>query len=570
MAAPTITPVNVDPQYPSPCGKATRGEIRCLLNGGAVDIYYWPEPAADNACLDIVGNNTNSPLPGATTSTDLLEIPWPYWGCTAQHPVSGSTVITTATEVIAGTVTLKEPVLNPWAPQPCVGSVPFFTNGSSRSIGNLVTTPSLETRDHSLVIPPSITENGSLQTTTVVVDKYARLNSPRRKRTGICLNPGSHIAPSLQYPKNPRNINPLFEMCQNMYFTALDPPRTLVVAKNLAPQIFTTHSQAHTMLSMPSRDPDPHGNEHELPSRTAPAPQPAQTLKPPQPQQTASPASHVNEKSSGNKYEDSTDSSGGPREDADPPHNKSPSAEDSNPPQEPVFKPSSESGGNADPEQKPNQSNSGPSIVNGEHRPDAKSMVDSQINSVTDDGSGKEAGSSDPSIPKITNEEPGMGVDAKPDFQSGTSGDPGRVAESDRDSGGHFGSDSAINVAMSSDYSGQGPEALQGNNLAIGNQNPGEAATINGQIAAANPTAVDAAGATLVPGRDENTVSGTRLLRGPVGELVGPSKRSSVKMAVETLSQSIIGRLNSTEPSGATLAASTNGVQAFRGSATAL
>ena len=172
IVAPTNAPVDVDPQYLSTCGDMYPGEIRCLLDGGSVDIYYWPEPDADKACLNIVGNNTNSPFPRATSTTDMFGLTWSYWGCTAQHPTSGSTIITTATEQVVGTVTLKQPVLNPWSPQPCIGEAPFYTNTSSQSLKTLATLPSLKARDHTLVIPPNITRNEGLPITTVVVENF--------------------------------------------------------------------------------------------------------------------------------------------------------------------------------------------------------------------------------------------------------------------------------------------------------------------------------------------------------------------------------------------------------------
>ena len=163
----------MDPQYLSTCGETLPNEIRCLLDGGSVDIYYWPEPDADKACLDIIGNNTNSPFPGATATTDMFDITWYYWGCTAAHPISGSTIITTATQQIGGTITLKQPVVNPWSPQPCIGEAPFYTNNtSSKSVEPLVTLPSLRARDHSLVIPPNITQNEGLPVSTVVVKNF--------------------------------------------------------------------------------------------------------------------------------------------------------------------------------------------------------------------------------------------------------------------------------------------------------------------------------------------------------------------------------------------------------------
>lgn len=133
-------PADVDPQYLSTCG--SQGEIpgaaKCFLDGGYVDIYYWPEPDSDTGCLGIVGNNTNSPYPGATGG---------YWGCMAD---SGSSFITTATEVISGTVTLKQPLVNPWSPQPYIKT--------------LQTQPSLQARDHSVIVPHKITQNGSAVT----------------------------------------------------------------------------------------------------------------------------------------------------------------------------------------------------------------------------------------------------------------------------------------------------------------------------------------------------------------------------------------------------------------------
>lgn len=148
-------PADVDPQYLSTCGGQGEipGEVNCILDGSYVDIYYWPEPDADTACLSIVGNNTNSPFPGATGG---------YWGCTAS---SGSSFITTATEVITGTVTLKQPLVNPWSPQPCI-----------KTLG---TRPSLQARDHSLIIPHTITQNGGLPITSVVIDN-STLSVPSR------------------------------------------------------------------------------------------------------------------------------------------------------------------------------------------------------------------------------------------------------------------------------------------------------------------------------------------------------------------------------------------------------
>ena len=140
-----------------------------MLDGGNVDVYYWPEPDANTACLGVVGNNTNSPFPGATTVVNNIGNPFGYWGCTVD---SGSSIITTATEYVYGSVTLKQPVVNPWSPQPCIGSAPFPANTSFQSTKTQALFPSLQARDHSLVGPQNRTQSGGMLITTVILDDY--------------------------------------------------------------------------------------------------------------------------------------------------------------------------------------------------------------------------------------------------------------------------------------------------------------------------------------------------------------------------------------------------------------
>ena len=171
ITAGTATgPVNVDPEYLKTCGgqEYIPGVNLCILDGGNVDVYYWPEPDANTACLAVVGNNTDSPFPEATRMLHDLNT-FGYWGCTAD---SGSSIITTASEHISGTVTLKQPVVNPWSPQPCVGSAPFPANTSSQSAKIQSIFPSLQARDHSLVVPQNTTQSGGLLITTAVLDNY--------------------------------------------------------------------------------------------------------------------------------------------------------------------------------------------------------------------------------------------------------------------------------------------------------------------------------------------------------------------------------------------------------------
>ena len=370
------------------------------------------------------------------------------------------------------------------------------------------------------------------------------------------------------------------------------------------PDYHDTLSSPNHNINALSHTPHPYRGGYEVPSRTPPAPRPVPTPKTSQPQQTVGPASRVAEKGSGSKYDDSTDSDGGPRKGTDLPSEHTPNAKDSNPLHDPGSKSSSESGEKAKPRKRPNQSRFSPISVNGDQGPDAELKADPQINSVTYQSSRKEAGSSDPSILRTTNEEPRKGVDARPDSQSGTNRDPGQVAASDLDSGGHSSPDSPTNVATSSDYTGQVFKTTQDNSLAISNQNLGETATIGGQIVQPlSGYAISIAGTTLMPGASPITVSSMKvslrqsalvvgcdsvpvalladsvLVPDQVTRIDDPSthsasdskKGSSAKTPVETLEMSMIEGLSSAGiPSGANLAASASDVRTSRGHATAL
>ena len=40
---------------------------QCEIYGPNVEVYYWPEPNADDSCLSIIGDKVNPPLEGAKT-----------------------------------------------------------------------------------------------------------------------------------------------------------------------------------------------------------------------------------------------------------------------------------------------------------------------------------------------------------------------------------------------------------------------------------------------------------------------------------------------------------------------
>ena len=98
----------------------------CLVYGAGVDLFYWPEPEADDSCLGIVGNSQNAIDAGAMTTTTTIPldgVAWTttitYWGCTARSPISGRSFITTAVLSSNSDFTFKRPLLNPWSASDC-------------------------------------------------------------------------------------------------------------------------------------------------------------------------------------------------------------------------------------------------------------------------------------------------------------------------------------------------------------------------------------------------------------------------------------------------------------------
>lgn len=354
--------------------------------------------------------------------------------------------------------------------------------------------------------------------------------------------PGVPYRPIVAVPQKINDLNPLFKVCQNMFFTAIDPPRALVVATNLVPKITTTHSQVSPTPPMASRTLKPDPEDSESTSRAPPVPQPAQTLNPPQPRQTTGPGSKAGGEGSDNQSGPASGSVGGPQEKKDPLDITSPSAVHGDPPREPISKPASESSGNGDPKHGSDQSDSDPNIADDDPRLDVNPKSDPQSYTGRTEVPGKETGSPRSKISGIVGDDSGQAVDTRPGSQSGTTGNYNGVLASNSDSGSSSGKHSGeAGAADSSDSKdpdrasnetassgdreqAQGAETDQGRRLAIGNQNPGEATTINGQVAQPlSNNAISIAGTTLTPGGSAITVSDIRISLGQSGIAVGSS-----------------------------------------------
>ena len=126
----------------------------CGVSGATVDLFYWPQPDADDSCLDVVGTEVRPMDFDATTKTNVASYTYggtltsvvfntTYWGCSARHPVSGASIITTATVAFTDNVgdnythsksrSERVPLMNPWSVSDCVDSaVTEYESGKDR------------------------------------------------------------------------------------------------------------------------------------------------------------------------------------------------------------------------------------------------------------------------------------------------------------------------------------------------------------------------------------------------------------------------------------------------------
>ena len=91
-------------------------------------------------------------------------------------------------------------------------------------------------------------------------------------------------------PSRVKEIDPEFSICTDLFFTGFDPPRTLVPAVAMAPDITTSDSKTLSTAPTPSPTQDPGARKttsnNEASLATVPAPAPEQTRNVPQPKTT--------------------------------------------------------------------------------------------------------------------------------------------------------------------------------------------------------------------------------------------------------------------------------------------
>ena len=160
----------------------------CVVGAQNVDIYYWPEADVDTSCLSIVGSSVHPLTYGATTGA-LSGVLQTYWACSAKTPVTSSysdefltssggitsvyPMIPTAQITTVGSLTVKVPLLNPWSSSPCIenDTTPQGSNSLNSSV-NLHVRHAVQARNHTLLIPSSITQEYGASVSTVVMGNF--------------------------------------------------------------------------------------------------------------------------------------------------------------------------------------------------------------------------------------------------------------------------------------------------------------------------------------------------------------------------------------------------------------
>ena len=132
--------------------------LQCDLEGGNVDIYYWPDPDSDTSCLSIVGNSVYPVDYGATTvllgDIGNLTVWDTVWVCTTKLQASVTSTVTTAVLTSQLGIVFKLQNDNPWSLLSCTenfASSPVSSNASAINSSRA----SLRARGHSLIVSPS-------------------------------------------------------------------------------------------------------------------------------------------------------------------------------------------------------------------------------------------------------------------------------------------------------------------------------------------------------------------------------------------------------------------------------
>lgn len=166
-----------DTLSPSCCGM-------CSVQAQNVDLYYWPEPDANQSCLSIIGESVRPLDYGATTVTTtniwdpLNTITQTYWACNITGATGSNAVLsgltyafTTASITTIGDLSVKIPLWSPWSSSPC-DEAKDESQGLNNSLQTRTGHTSILARDHSLIIPSSITHKHNVSVSTVVSEGF--------------------------------------------------------------------------------------------------------------------------------------------------------------------------------------------------------------------------------------------------------------------------------------------------------------------------------------------------------------------------------------------------------------
>lgn len=149
---------------------------RCNVYAENVAIYYLPEPGADHSCLTTIGGSVRPLDYGATMNLSMSKdfgvwstFTETYWACNTTDPKFPGTTydLRTASVTTIGHLAAKVPLYNPWGPSPCIEDN-TGSQGSNHSLKIRDGHTSIHARDHSPIIPSSITQNNGLPVSTIV------------------------------------------------------------------------------------------------------------------------------------------------------------------------------------------------------------------------------------------------------------------------------------------------------------------------------------------------------------------------------------------------------------------
>ncbi|KAG8527933.1 uncharacterized protein KY384_006849 [Bacidia gigantensis] len=171
----------------------------CTLEGGKVDVFYWPDPEADTSCLSIIGDN----LPidyGATTGKSGAV----YWGCTS--------------------------LINddPWSERN--GQYETATTARLWSTDSLLGV-GFSTKKYEL---DPYADSKSFSLWCGDDTRMPAYNPVTSKKQRWIPSPGDPYRPLIGLPKHLAGLNDWFAGCDKGLFQAFDPPRSLEPAPTMA------------------------------------------------------------------------------------------------------------------------------------------------------------------------------------------------------------------------------------------------------------------------------------------------------------------------------------------------